>query len=185
MPIDLETTLLPGVLLCKPRVFPDPRGFFLETYHREKYREAGIDVTFVQDNHSHSVRNTLRGVHFQLRRPQAKLVTVIRGEILDLAVDVRRGSPTYGQWTSAILSDQNHHQLFVPEGFAHGFCVLSDEADVLYKCSALYDPHDEVGFCWNSPAIGIDWGVTSPLLSDKDAVLPDFEDLPPDRLPVI
>ena len=185
MALDIETTSLPGVLLCKPRVFPDPRGFFLEIYHEDKYREAGIDVTFVQDNHSNSVRNTLRGLHFQLRNPQAKLMTVIRGEILDVAVDIRRGSPTFGKWHAEILNDRNHHQLFVPEGFAHGFRVISDVADVLYKCSRLYDPDDDTGFRWDSPSIGIDWGTTAPLLSAKDAALPDIADLPPECLPAM
>lgn len=161
-------TALDGVLVIEPRVFRDDRGFFAETYHAERYREWGIDVTFVQDNHSRSERHTLRGLHAQLARPQAKLVRVLHGAILDVAVDVRRGSPTFAQWISVELTAENFRQIYVPVGFAHGFCVLSETAEVEYKCSDLYDPTSELRLLWNDPEIGVEWPTTTPLLSDKD-----------------
>ena len=175
---------IPGVLLIEPMVFEDDRGFFLETYHEKKYPEAGIDKPFVQDNHSHSCRGTLRGLHYQLKHPQGKLVYVIRGEIFDVAVDIRRGSPTFGQWTGTILSEKNKHQLFIPEGFAHGLCVISETADVLYKCTDLYAPGDEYGILWSDPVIGVDWPVENPVLSEKDAESPRLMDVPEELFPL-
>ncbi|HMO49639.1 MAG TPA: dTDP-4-dehydrorhamnose 3,5-epimerase [Kiritimatiellia bacterium] len=174
---------LPGVVLFQPKAFPDARGFFTETYHAEKYREAGVELPFLQDNFSYSRRHVLRGLHFQLRHPQGKLVCVISGEIYDVAVDIRRGSPTFGQWEAYVLSGDNHHQLYVPPGFAHGFVVLSEAAAVLYKCTDVYVPHDDVGFAWNDPDIGVEWPVDAPVLSDKDALLPRLRDVGDDRLP--
>ena len=182
----VHTTTLPGVLLIEPRVFGDARGFFLERYHVAHYADAGLDVRFVQDNHSRSRRGTLRGLHFQRRHPQGKLVEVARGRVWDVVVDLRHGSPTFGQWEGFDLSDETHHQLWVPVGFAHGFCVLSDEADVLYKCSDVYRPDDEGGVAWDDPDLGIDWPqLEERLLSDKDRTLPRLADLGPDDLPHI
>jgi len=171
--MEFKATGLPGVILIEPRVFRDPRGFFLETYHAEKYRAGGITARFVQDNHSRSVRGTLRGLHAQLRHPQGKLVRAIEGTIWDVAVDIRRGSPHFGRWTAAELSADNFRQLYVPPGFAHGFCVLSETAQMEYKCSDFYDPESEISVRWNDPALGIPWPVSEPLLSAKDqAALP-------------
>lgn len=175
---------LPGVLLIEPMVFEDDRGFFMETYHRGKYGEAEIDQAFVQDNHSHSRRFTLRGLHYQLNHPQAKLVYVITGEILDIAVDIRRGSPTFGRWTGTLLSAKNRRQLFIPAGFAHGFCVLSETADVIYKCTDLYAPGDEYGILWSDPTIDVVWPIENPFLSEKDKKNPRLEDVPEENLPV-
>jgi dTDP-4-dehydrorhamnose 3,5-epimerase len=175
---------LPGVLLIEPMVFEDDRGFFMETYHGRKYGEAGIDQAFVQDNHSHSRRFTLRGLHYQLNHPQAKLVYVITGEILDIAVDIRRGSPTFGRWTGTLLSAKNRRQLFIPAGFAHGFCVLSETADVIYKCTDLYAPGDEYGILWSDPTIDVVWPIENPFLSEKDKKNPRLEDVPEENLPV-
>jgi dTDP-4-dehydrorhamnose 3,5-epimerase len=172
----LETDL-PGVLLIEPDVFRDPRGFFLETFHERKYREGGIPYSFVQDNQSRSARGTLRGLHAQLRRPQGKLIRAFGGEIFDVAVDIRPRSPTFGRWTGATLSADNFRQMFIPPGFAHGFCVLSELADVFYKCTDFYDRSDEIGFRWNDPAVGIVWPIKDPLLSDKDAALPTLSEL--------
>ncbi len=174
---------LPGVVLVKPRVFPDDRGFFTETFHAGKYREAGIDRPFVQDNFSFSRKYVLRGLHYQRNRPQGKLVYVASGEIFDVAVDVRLGSPTFGQWEGYLLSGDNHHQLYVPEGLAHGFVVLSETASVMYKCTELYSPADDTGIRWNDPEIGVDWQVEHPLLSPKDAVLPTLSEIPREILP--
>jgi len=180
-------TSLPGVLLIEPDVFGDERGFFMESYHAEKFRELGISNQFVQDNHSLSRRGTLRGLHYQLQNPQAKLCRVIRGEILDVAVDIRRGSPHFGQWTSTILSAANKRQIFIPAGFAHGFLVLSDEAEFLYKCDAFYDAGDERGVLWSDPQIGIDWRIPQKmelLLSQKDRQNPTLSTLGEDNLPL-
>jgi dTDP-4-dehydrorhamnose 3,5-epimerase len=166
------STLLPGVIVIEPDVHLDPRGFFLETYHAVKYREGGIEGPFVQDNSSRSVRGTLRGLHLQLRHPQGKLIRVTEGEIFDVAVDVRRGSKTFGRWVSVRLSASNFKQCYVPPGFAHGFCVVSDDAQVEYKCTDLYDPASEVGVAWNDPTLAITWPVTEPLVSDRDNRLP-------------
>jgi len=168
-------TELPGVLLVEPDVFRDARGFFLETFNAKKYREAGIAYDFVQDNHSLSQRGTLRGLHAQRRRPQGKLVRAVRGEIFDVAVDIRPGSRSFGQWAAATLSGENFRQMFVPPGFAHGFCVVSESAEVEYKCTDFYDQADEIGIAWNS--VGIDWPVKEPVLSAKDAELPRFDEL--------
>ncbi len=181
--MNVVPTSLPGVLLIEPKVFGDHRGFFLETYQAERYRQAGITLPFVQDNHSRSQRGVLRGLHFQLRHPQGKLVQVMRGAVFDVAVDIRRGSPSFGRWFGAVLSDENHRQLYIPPGFAHGFCVLSDVVDFVYKCTDYYHPEDEDGVSWQDPAIGIDWPITDPLLSDRDAGLPLLADMEPERLP--
>ena len=162
-------TPLPGVKIVQPVVHRDDRGFFLETYHQRRYADAGMHATFVQDNHSRSVKGTLRGLHMQVTALQAKLVRVLVGEIFDVAVDVRVGSPTFGQWFGAHLSDHDGSQLFVPEGFAHGFAVVSEVAEVEYKCSAFYDAADEIAIRFDDPAIGIGWPVTSPTLSRRDA----------------
>ncbi len=175
-------TPLPGVVILEPAVFGDDRGFFQEVYHQGKYREHGIDVTFVQDNWSRSVRGVLRGLHYQLQNPQDKLLSVISGEIFDVAVDIRKGSPTFGQWTGVMLSEENHRQLLVPRGFAHGFCVVSETVDVLYKCSSLYDPQDDRGICWSDPDIGIEWPVENPVVSERDTKHPLLKDVPPDAL---
>jgi dTDP-4-dehydrorhamnose 3,5-epimerase len=166
---------LPGVLVIEPDVREDGRGFFLETYQAERYREHGIVGTFVQDNHSRSIGGTLRGLHLQLRRPQGKLIRVIEGEIFDVAVDVRRGSPAFGRWVGVSLSAANFKQCFIPPGFAHGFCVLSPIAQVEYKCTDFYDPASEIGIAWNDPAIGIAWPVTEPLLSPRDSRHPTLD----------
>ena len=178
----VAATNLPGVLLVEPDVFCDARGFFLETYHREKYAAAGIHASFVQDNHSHSTRGTLRGLHAQCRRPQGKLVRAVRGWMFDVAVDIRVGSPCFGRWTGAMLSGDNFRQLYIPPGFAHGFCVLSEEVDVEYKCTDVYAPEDEITIAWDDPAIGIAWPVTVPVLSEKDRSAPQLSKLR-DRLP--
>jgi dTDP-4-dehydrorhamnose 3,5-epimerase len=175
--MEFRQTKLSGVLIVEPDVHRDDRGFFLESYHREKYAAAGIDLDFVQDNHSKSERGTLRGLHAQWRKPQGKLVRVLSGEIFDVAVDARKGSPTFGQWVGATLSSDNHHQIWVPPGFVHGFCVTSDIAEVEYKCTDVYDPGGELGVIWNDPDIGIEWPVAEPLLSGKDASAPQLKDV--------
>jgi len=164
----VRKTELPGVLLVEPEVYRDERGLFFEAYHQERYRAAGVAGPFVQDNHSHSVAGTLRGLHAQCRYPQGKLIRVLAGEILDVAVDIRRGSPTFGKWTSARLSATNLLQCYVPLGFVHGFCVLSSEADVEYKCTSSYVPDDQLVVRWNDPRIGIRWPVAKPHLSERD-----------------
>jgi dTDP-4-dehydrorhamnose 3,5-epimerase len=181
MPIRFEKTALDGVTLCVPDVFMDGRGFFLECYHAAKYMEGGVRAVFVQDNRSRSTKGVLRGLHYQLHKPQSKLISCIRGEIFDVAVDIRRGSPTFGQWAGALLSEANNHQLYVPGGFAHGFCVLSETAEILYKCSEFYDARDDRGIRWNDPDLKIDWPAGVPVLSDKDAIQPFLKDA---QLPV-
>lgn len=176
-------TDLDGVILLEPMVFKDARGFFLETFHRDKYAAVGIDCAFVQDNLSYSQKNTLRGLHFQLTHPQAKLVQVISGEVFDVAVDIRHGSPTFGRWHGAWLSGANRRQLFIPAGFAHGFCVVSESAYFHYKCSDVYTPGDEGGVRFDDPDIGIDWPADAPLLSDKDRAYRVLKEIPADRLP--
>ncbi len=173
----VHATDLPGVLLVEPRVHRDHRGFFLETYHRAKYAEQGLDATFVQDNHSRSAAGILRGLHAQGRHPQGKLVRAVEGSIFDVAVDIRRGSPTFGHWVGFELSADDFRQLYVPPGFAHGFCVLSDAAQVEYKCTDFYAPGDELTVLWNDPEIGIDWPVAEPVLSDKDRNAPTLAEL--------
>jgi dTDP-4-dehydrorhamnose 3,5-epimerase len=167
--MNIEQTDLPGVLIITPRVFKDARGFFFESYNAEQFKARGIDTVFVQDNHSQSTRGTLRGLHFQLPpMAQDKLVRCARGAIWDVAVDIRTGSPTFGRWVGIELSAANFRQIYVPSGFAHGFCVLSDEAEVLYKTSAVYSAPHECGIAWDDPAIGIAWPLAEPLLSDRD-----------------
>ena len=163
------TTRLPGVLIIEPEVYRDERGWFLETYHAGKYQDGGIPLAFVQDNCSSSVRGTLRGLHAQTAWPQGKLVRVTRGEIFDVAVDIRRGSPTFASWESVTLTAENFKQIYIPPGFAHGFCVLSDVAEVEYKCTNVYTPGDEISIAWNDKDIGIQWPLDSPILSPKDA----------------
>lgn len=180
-------TALPGVVLVEPRVFIDDRGFFLETYHAERYASAGIVESFVQDNHSRSVEGTLRGLHAQVARPQGKLVRAVEGSIFDVAVDIRRGSPTFGQWFGAILSSENFHQLYVPPGYAHGFYVVAGPAQVEYKCTDFYEPSAEISIRWDDPQIGIEWPIPrgkTPILSAKDSVARRLQDLT-DQLPFI
>ena len=177
IPTDIE-----GVLVIEPHVFEDDRGCFLETYHAKRFKSAGLNYTFVQDNFSVSVRNTLRGLHFQVSHPQAKLIQVISGEIFDVAVDIRCDSTTFGRWAGFHLSEHKKQQVFIPEGFAHGFCVLSDSAHVTYKCSDYYYPDDEGGILWSDPAIGIDWPLKNPIISHKDNQLPCISEVPPEKL---
>ena len=177
-------TSLPGVFVIKPEVFRDARGFFTETYHTAKFADIGIRDQFVQDNHSRSCRATLRGLHYQLRHPQAKLCRVIRGKVFDVAVDIRRGSPTYGRWVGVTLSADNMHQMYIPAGFAHGFVVHSAIAEFVYKCSDFYDPASEQGILWADPDLAIDWGIARPILSAKDSGYPRLAQQSPDLLPV-
>ncbi|SIR78094.1 dTDP-4-dehydrorhamnose 3,5-epimerase [Aquipseudomonas alcaligenes] len=170
-------TQLPGVLIIEPRTFGDHRGFFLETFQVERYREHGIDLPFVQDNHSRSARGVLRGLHFQRTRPQGKLVSVSRGAVYDVAVDIDPQSATCGQFVGVELNDENHRQLWVPPGYAHGFCVISEVADFQYKCTDYYQPEDEGGLLWNDPDVGIPWPVAEPQLSAKDQLNPRLRDL--------
>ena len=170
-------TLLPGVLILEPKAFGDHRGFFLETFQVERYREAGITLPFVQDNHSRSPRGVLRGLHFQRSRPQGKLVSVSRGAVYDVAVDINPESATCGHFVGVELSDENHRQLWVPPGYAHGFCVLSDVADFQYKCTDYYFPEDEGGLSWNDPEVNIPWPVDTPQLSAKDQHNPTLRQL--------
>ena len=173
-------TAIEDVLLVEPPVYPDDRGLFLERWHQQKHHAGGLPETFVQDNQSFSVHGTLRGLHAQLRRPQGKLVRSVQGEVFDVAVDIRPGSPTFGRWVGATLSAENFRQLWVPPGFAHGFCVTSETAIVLYKCTELYDRSDEIGIVWNDPGIGsggIDWPVAAPRLSPKDRDAPKLAEI--------
>ncbi len=176
---------VPDVLLIEPRVFGDDRGFFFESFHAARYAEAGITGPFVQDNQSFSQQGVLRGLHLQWpHHAQGKLVSVVQGAVWDVAVDVRRGSPTFGQWVGAELTDGNHHQLWVPTGFAHGFVVLSETARFSYKVTAPYSPADEVSIRWDDPTLAVQWPVRTPTLSGKDAVAPLLAELPLDRLPL-
>jgi dTDP-4-dehydrorhamnose 3,5-epimerase len=170
-------TKLDGVVLVEPRVHGDERGFMLESYARQEWAGLGVDVDFVQHNHSRSSKGTLRGIHFQTSPGQAKLVRCARGAIVDVAVDLRKGSPTYGQWEAHVLDDEKHHQLFVPVGFGHGFAVLSDVADVAYQVSSLYDPATESGIAWDDPDVGVDWQVDEPLLSERDKSAPTLAEI--------
>ena len=181
--MEVFETELPGVMILEPKVFGDARGFFLETWNQERYREAGIPAGFVQDNLSFSGKGTLRGLHFQNPNAQGKLVQVLQGEVYDVAVDIRQGSPTFGKWVGVTLSAENRRQVFVPAGFAHGFCVISDNALFSYKCTDIYNPKAEVSIIWNDPDIGIDWPVTEPELSEKDRLAGRLSQLPEDRLP--
>ena len=180
----VETTPLAGLLLIKPDIFGDERGFFQETWNLRRYTEAGLDRHFVQDNLSYSRKGILRGLHFQNPHPQGKLVYVLQGEVFDVAVDVRADSPTFGQWYGVTLSAENHHQLFVPEGFAHGFCVTSDMALFAYKCTDFYRPPAEFSVLWNDPDIGIEWPVDNPELSEKDRNAPRLSEFSQDSLSV-
>lgn len=183
--MNIENLAIPDVKRITPRIFSDGRGFFQQTYHERQYRAAGICVNFVQDNWSRSTKGVLRGLHYQLKNPQAKLVSVVRGTVFDVAVDIRRTSPTFGKWVGEILSDENHCQMFIPEGFAHGFCVLSDEVDLMYKCSDFYTPGDEYSVRWNDPQIGIKWPLEcDPVFSEKDTLTPLLADILPNDLPV-
>jgi dTDP-4-dehydrorhamnose 3,5-epimerase len=175
-------TELQGLLIIEPEIFKDQRGFFLETYQQTRFYESGIPHRFVQDNLSFSVKGTLRGLHFQVTRPQAKLVQAVTGEIFDVAVDIRPASETFGKWSGTVLSEDNQRQLFIPRGFAHGFCVLSKFAHVTYKCSDFYNPQDEAGILWSDPAVGIDWPVENPIVSQKDRALPLLSEIPVTRL---
>ncbi|MFO1019386.1 MAG: dTDP-4-dehydrorhamnose 3,5-epimerase [Planctomycetales bacterium] len=166
--MQFQPTEIPDVLIVIPELFGDHRGFFMETYHREKFRAGGIAPEFVQDNHSRSGKNILRGLHYQIGKPQGKLVRVLQGEIWDVAVDLRKSSPTFKRWVGVTLNAENRRQVYVPPGFAHGFCVLSESADVVYKCTELYAPEYERTLLWNDPAIGIPWPVQTPVLSAKD-----------------
>lgn len=181
--MEFHRTELPGVILVEPTVHHDDRGYFLETYQAQRYREGGIDVEFVQDNQSRSIYGTLRGLHMQTHRPQDKLVRVLSGEVYDVAVDVRRGSPTFGQWFGATLSAENFHQLFVPKGFVHGFVVTSEIAEVEYKCSDFYDATAEVSVAWDDPDLAITWPVSDPQLSAKDAAALPLREIDPALLP--
>lgn len=176
-------TDIPEIVIVEPDVHRDGRGFFLETFNAEKYQAGGIDAVFVQDNHSRSVERTLRGLHMQIRRPQAKLIRVVEGEIYDVAVDVRRGSPTFGRWVSVCLSADNFRQCYVPRGFAHGFCVLTAVAEVEYKCTDVYDPQGELGIAWDDPDLAIRWPIEDPVLSEKDRRHPRLAAVA-DKLPV-
>lgn len=179
----VEPTEIPEVLLIEPQVFQDSRGFFIETYQGAKYQACGIKTAFVQDNLSSSRKNVLRGLHFQWPNPQAKLVQVLEGTVFDVAVDIRQGSPTFGKSTGQMLSSENKRQLFIPEGFAHGFFVISDAALVMYKCSDYYNPSTERGIHFSDPHIGIEWPQGRPVLSEKDAQYPMLENLPETHLP--
>lgn len=177
-------TPLPGVLLIEPAVYQDSRGFFLESFSVEKYAAIGINQSFVQDNISHSHQGVLRGLHYQLRHPQAKLVTVTRGAVYDVAVDIRRGSPTFGAWVGFELSAENHRQLFIPQGFAHGFMALTEGVDFHYKCSNYYDPSSEFGVLWSDPDIAIQWPGNQPVLAAKDAAYPLLKNIESEYLPL-
>lgn len=169
--------------MIEPEVFEDQRGFFFESYHEDKFTRLGIKDRFVQDNHARSVKDTLRGLHYQLKRPQAKLCRVIQGEVLDVVVDIRRGSPHFGKWAGEVLSAQNRRQMYVPAGFAHGYLVLSETAEFLYKCSDFYHPEYEHGLAWNDADIEIAWGIEAPILSAKDRQNPPLSSIPSDELP--
>lgn len=181
--MNIISTPIEGLLIVEPRVFSDNRGFFMETYHKNRYQNSGINRVFVQDNLSSSVQNTLRGLHYQIKYPQAKIVQAVVGEIFDVAVDIRTGSPTFGKWTGAHLSGKNLRQLYIPEGFAHGFCVVSKTALVSYKCSDVYRPEDEGGIVWSDPDISIDWPIKDPIISEKDMRYPRLFELLPEQLP--
>jgi dTDP-4-dehydrorhamnose 3,5-epimerase len=176
-------TSLPGVYELRPKIFQDARGFFMETYHRTRFLELGIADSFVQDNHSLSTKGSLRGLHYQLRRPQAKLCRVVEGEAFDVAVDIRIGSPCFGKWTSVLLSATGHNQIYIPAGFAHGFLALSERVQFLYKCGDFYDPEDELGIIWNDSELNIKWGIADPRVSEKDAKYPPLSGIGREFLP--
>lgn len=175
--MNIIKTKLSGVVIVEPKVFGDSRGFFKEIFHKQRYAEAGICTEFVQDNYSRSSKGVLRGMHFQKKKPQGKLIQCLRGEILDVILDIDKNSSTYGQYESIKLSDENHRQIYMPPGYAHGFCVLSEMADISYKCTEIYDPNDEGGVAWNDPNVDIKWPVPDPVLSAKDLNHPHLKDL--------
>lgn len=177
-------TSLPGAVVIEPQVFGDARGFFYESYNEAKYAAAGIQRTFVQSNVSRSSKGVLRGLHYQWPNPQGKLVSVLEGEVYDVAVDIRRGSPTFGQWAGVMLTAENHRHFWIPEGFAHGFCVLSEFATFTYQCTAIYDAKADAGVRWDDASLGIDWPISDPQLSEKDLKVPLLSDVPPERLPM-
>lgn len=181
--MNIIKTAIPDILLAEPRIFEDDRGYFMESYRYEWLTDFGVTHQFVQDNLSRSKKGVLRGLHYQIRNAQAKLVMVTQGEVLDVAVDIRKGSPTFGKQVCVRLSADNRRIMYIPEGFAHGFLVLSDQADFLYKCSRYYDPSGERGLHWADATLNIDWGVKNPVLSAKDAVLPTLEAIKPEDLP--
>jgi dTDP-4-dehydrorhamnose 3,5-epimerase len=183
--MEIIQTPIPDLLVIQPRSFEDPRGFFLETFQAERYENTGIAGPFVQDNHSRSTAGVLRGLHFQKNHPQGKLVYVVRGAVYDLSVDLRTGSPTYGRWYGTTLSDENHRQMYVPPGFAHGFCVLSESVDFIYKCTDYYHPDDEGGLLWNDPDLAVEWPVESPILAPRDMGFPKLKELGPEDLPQV
>jgi dTDP-4-dehydrorhamnose 3,5-epimerase len=174
--LNVIETSLPGVLVLEPEVFADERGFFMETYRADRFRQLGIDANFVQDNHSRSVRGVLRGLHYQEPNGQAKLARCTRGALYDVAVDIRVGSPHFGQWFAVELTEENKRMMWVPAGFAHGFCALTDDADLVYKCTTFYDPQSDRSILWNDPDLGIQWPIASPRLSPKDAAAPRLKD---------
>lgn len=176
-------TKLPGVLLIEPKVFGDARGFFMETWNQARYRDVGIPSDFVQDNLSYSTKGVLRGLHFQNPYAQGKLVYVLLGEVFDVAVDIRVGSPTFGQWVGVTLSAENKRLFYIPEGYAHGFCVVSENALFAYKCTDIYNPQAEGGIRWDDPDLAIDWPVKNPILSEKDRNYPNLKEIPLERLP--
>ena len=182
--MNIRETILPGVLIIEPNIFEDARGHFLEIYQHDRYAMQGITARFVQDNVSFSKKNVLRGLHYQLHNPQGKLVMVLDGRIFDVSVDIRRGSPTFGKWFGTVLSSHDYQQVYVPQGFAHGFCVLSETAKILYKCTDYYAPSDERGIIWNDSTLGIGWPVAEPLLSEKDASFRAMNEIAPAELPV-
>lgn len=177
-------TALPGVLVIEPQVFGDARGFFMETFHQARYAELGVPETLVQDNLSQSKQGVLRGLHYQYPNPQGKLIQVLKGEVFDVAVDIRVGSPTFGKWVGVVLSNENKRQVYIPQGFAHGFLVTSDEALFAYKCTEFYSPETEGAIRWNDPDIGIQWPIDNPTLSEKDRSLPKLKEIDKSRLPV-
>ena len=179
----LETPI-PGLLVVEPRVFGDERGFFLETFNAERFAGHGLPTAFVQDNHSRSGRGVLRGLHYQRRNPQGKLVSVVRGAVYDVAVDLRKSSPTFGRWFGTLLREDDHRSVWIPPGLAHGFFVLSESADFLYKCTTTYDAAEDRGIRWDDPAIGIEWPTDAPILSAKDRALPTLAEAM-DALPVL
>ena len=182
--MQITETKIPDVLLIQPKKFSDARGFFLESYNADRYAQSGIATPFVQDNFSHSTRDVLRGLHCQLEHTQGKLVYVTRGAVFDVAIDIRMGSPTFGQSVTAILDDQMNQQIYIPPGFAHGFCVLTDEVDFIYKCTDYYHPTSEIGVLWNDPDLNIPWPVNQPIIATRDQNFPKLKDIASNKLPV-
>lgn len=183
--MEIQTTALPGVVLIKPKAFGDARGFFYESFQQERYFAAGLKLPFVQDNHSRSSQGVLRGLHYQYRHPQGKLVSVVRGEVFDVAVDIRKGSPHFGKWVGVYLNDTNHHQLYIPPGFAHGFYVVSETADFCYKCTDYYYPEFDAGILWNDPTLQIEWPLVGvPQLAQKDQQHPVLRAVSDEKLPL-